>query len=131
MGEPPNVETGYLGLIDELEEFGYGSYIEQFVSGGRKKYAFSVFSPSTGKRTTKCKVKGITLNYINSKVVNFTSLRNMILENNTPLHVHNPRKMNRKHGGIIVSEPDKKEYKVVFKKGRLMYDFDYFPYGYD
>ena len=86
MDEPPKVETGdYLGdLTDELE-FGSGSYIEQFVSGGPKNYAFSVFSPTTGKRTTKCKVKGITLNYDNSRVVNFTSLRN-ILEDNSSLH---------------------------------------------
>ena len=86
MDEPPKVETGYLGdLTDELEEFGSGSYIEEFVSGGPKNYAFSVFSPTTGKRTTRCKVKSITLNYDNSRVVNFTSLRNMILEDNSPL----------------------------------------------
>ena len=128
--EPSKVETGdYLGnLTDELEEFGSGSYIEQFVSGGPKNYAFSVFSPSTEKRTTKCKVNGVTLNYDNSNVVNFTSLRNMILEDNTPLHVHNSRKIKRKRGGVVVSEPDKNEYKVVFKKRRHMDDFDSFPY---
>ena len=50
--EPPNDKTvDYLGdLTDELEEFGPGSYIEQFVSGGPINYAFSVFSPLTGKR---------------------------------------------------------------------------------
>ena len=82
-----NLNRGYyLGdLTDELEEFGSGSYIEEFVSGGPKNYAFSVFSPTTGKRTTKCKVKGITLNYENSRVVNFTSLRNMILDDNSPV----------------------------------------------
>jgi len=54
----------------------------------------------------------------------------MILENDTPLHVHNPSKIKRKHGGIVVSEPEKKEYKV-FKKSLFMDDFNYFPYGYD
>jgi hypothetical protein len=49
------------------------------------------------------------MNYDNSRVVNFTSLRNMILEDNSPLHVHNPRKMKRKHGGVVVSEPERKE----------------------
>jgi len=50
----------YLGhFTDELEESGSGSFIQEFVSGGPKNYAFSVFSPSTGKHTTKCKVKGI------------------------------------------------------------------------
>ena len=132
VNEPKRVKTGdYLGdLTDELEEYGAGSYIEEFVSGGPKNYAFSVFCPATGKRATKCKVKGITLNYENSKVVNFTSLRRMILEDNTPVHVHNPKKIKRKHGGVVVSEPERKEYKVVFKKRRLTNTFDSYPYGY-
>jgi len=55
--EPPKVETRYyLGdLTDELEEFGSGSYIEEFVSGGAKNYAFSVFSSTTGKRKPDAK----------------------------------------------------------------------------
>jgi hypothetical protein len=53
-----------------LEEVGSGSFIQEFVSGGTKNYAFSVFCPSTGKRKNKCKVKGIILNNENSKVVN-------------------------------------------------------------
>ena len=114
-----------------MEEFGFGSYIEQFVSGGPKNYAFYVFIPSTGKRTTKFKLKGITLNYDNLNFVNYNSLKNTILEDNTPLHVHNPRKIKRRHGGIVLSEPEKKEYKFLFKKRRLMNDFDSFTYVYD
>ena len=74
--ESPRVTTGdYLGdLTDELEEFGSGSFIDEFVLGGPKNSAFSVMCPSTGKRTNKCKVKGTTLNYESSNVVNFTSL---------------------------------------------------------
>jgi hypothetical protein len=55
------VTTGdYLGYVtDEVEEFGSGSFTDQFVSGGPKNYAFSVIWPSAGKRATKCKVKGI------------------------------------------------------------------------
>jgi hypothetical protein len=69
VGEAQKVKTGdYLGdLTDELEQYGPGSYIKEFVPGGPKNYAFSVFCPSTGNRTTKCKVKGITFNYDNSK----------------------------------------------------------------
>ena len=43
------------GISDELEEFGSGSYIEEFVSGGAKNYAFSVFSSTTGKRKPDAK----------------------------------------------------------------------------
>jgi len=130
--EPPKVTMGdYLGdLTDELEKFGSGSFIDEFVSGGPTNYAFSVICPSTGKRTTKCKVKDITLNYKNSKVVHFTSLKNVILEDTPPVHVHNAKKIKRKHGGIVVSELETEEYKVVFKKRRLMDNFDSLPYGY-
>jgi hypothetical protein len=94
----PQMKTGdYLGdLTNELEEYGPDSFIQEFVSGGPKNYAFSVFCPSTGKRTTKCKVKGITLNYANLKVVNFTALRDMILENAAPVHVHNRKRSKAK-----------------------------------
>jgi len=95
-----------------------------------KNYAFSVFCPSTGERTTKCKVKGINLNYENSKVVNFTTLMDMILKYIAPVHVHNPKKIKRKHG-VVVSEPVTKKYRVVFKKRRLMDKFDSLPYGFD
>jgi len=76
-------------------------------------------------------VNGITLNYENSKVVNFTILRDMILKDTTPVHAHNPKKIKRKHGGVVVSQPETKEYKFVFKKRRLMDNFDSLPYGHD
>ena len=53
----------------------------------------------------------------------------MILEDNSPLYVHNPRKIKRKHGGLVVSVPERKEYKVVFKKSLLLNDFDSFHMG--
>jgi len=74
-------------------------------------------------------VKSVTLNY--EKAVKFTALRNMILEDDTPLHVHIPRKIKRKHRGVIVSEPETKEYKVFFKMCRLMDNFSSLPYGYN
>ena len=45
----PKLKTGdYLGdLTNELEEYGSGSFIEEFVLGGPKIYAFSVFCHST------------------------------------------------------------------------------------
>jgi hypothetical protein len=38
--------------------------------------------------------------------VNITSLKNMILEDAPPVHVHNAKKTKRKHVGLVVSEPD-------------------------
>jgi len=54
----------------------------------------------------------------------------MILERAPLVHVHNPKKIDRIHGGIVASEAETKEYKVVFKKSRLMDNFDSLPYGY-
>jgi hypothetical protein len=76
-------------------------------------------------------VKGITLNYQYSKVVNFDTLKHMILQHAPPVHVKNPRNIKRKHGGIIVSKPEYKEYKLVFKKRRIMDNFDSLLYGYE
>jgi hypothetical protein len=55
--------------------------------------------------------------------VNFTALRKMILEDDKPVHFHNPRKIKRKHDSVVVSEQETKEYKVVFKKARLWATF--------
>lgn len=49
-------------------------------------------------------MKDINLNCENSNVVNFVSLRRMILEDDELAHVHNPRKNKRKHGGVVVSD---------------------------
>ena len=54
----------------------------------------------------------------------------MILKVTASVHVHNSKKIKRKHGGVV-SEPETKEYKVVFKKRRLMVNFDSLPYGFD
>jgi len=86
-------------------------------------------APWTVKRTIKYKRNGKTLNYENSNVVNFTTLRDMILKDTIQVHVHNTKKIKRKHGGVYV--PETKEYKVVFKKRRLMDKFESLQHGHD
>ena len=51
-------------------------YITEFVSGGPKNYAYLL---NNGE--TNFKVKGVTVNYRNSEVVNFDSVRDFILDN--------------------------------------------------
>jgi len=65
-------------------------------------------------------VKGVTLNYANSKVVKVTTLRDMILENAPPVLVHNPRKIKRKHGGVVVSQPETKRVCVFCENKKMM-----------
>ncbi|XP_071581882.1 uncharacterized protein [Temnothorax nylanderi] len=60
-GDPNEYEprTGnFLGdMTDELESYGRGTYIEKFVSGGPKLYAYIIRTPD-GRTVESCKVKG-------------------------------------------------------------------------
>ena len=69
----------------------------------------------------------MNLNYENSKVVNYTTLRDVILKDTDSVHVHNPKKIKRKHVRVV-SEHETKEYKVIIKKRRVMGNFDSLPY---
>ena len=58
----------FLGnLTDELSEYGEGSFISEFVRGGPKNYSYKLWSNKDETHKTVCKIKGITLNYKNSK----------------------------------------------------------------
>jgi hypothetical protein len=98
----------------------------------------------TLKRKTACKVHGITLNYATSQVVNFESIRGMILgaDDREAISFRTTRKMKRKSkkcdgSGMdgadiraIVSEPKEKVYRVSFHKRRLLEDSDSFFFDY-
>lgn len=69
----------FLGdMTDELESYGRSSYIEAFVSGGPKFYAYIVRTPEGNTHET-CKVKGITRNYENSRRINFNTIKRLLL----------------------------------------------------
>ncbi|XP_030758042.1 uncharacterized protein LOC115883772 [Sitophilus oryzae] len=65
----------FLGeMTDELEGYGEGSYIDEFVSGGPKNYAYKVYSPKSGEYSITCKVKGLSLNYNASQTIQFETI---------------------------------------------------------
>ena len=77
----PNSEDKEIETFDNRlgyfkDELGEDNYITEFVSGGPKNYAYLL---NNGDKC--CKVKGVTLNYVNSKAVNFESVRDFILDN--------------------------------------------------
>lgn len=79
-GDVMPVKGDFLGqMTDELEKYGEGSYITEFVSGGPKNYSFRAFSPTTGKTHTTVKVKGITLHYENAQLLNFDVIKAMVI----------------------------------------------------
>ena len=53
-------------FTDEIQ----GQRIEEFVSGGCKQYAYRLTDGSE-----ECKVRGFSLNFINSQVINFESVK--------------------------------------------------------
>ncbi|XP_063934061.1 uncharacterized protein LOC135145859 [Zophobas morio] len=93
----------FLGdLTDELGEYGDGSFISEFVSGGPKNYCYKFWSCKDQSYKTVCKVKGITLNYETCKILNFNKMKDMIcnreddeddeiLRLNSRVIVRNPR----------------------------------------
>jgi hypothetical protein len=99
-------------MTSELEP---GYYIEKFVSGGSKNYAYVIVDPMRGDRRTVCKVRGITLNYTASQLVNFDVIKNMILneEETDIVTVHTDRK--RAGGRIhIFTETRSRMYRILF-----------------
>jgi len=88
-------------------------------------------------RKNRLKVRGIRLNYSASQLVNFESIRRMILtgvggETDT-VTVHTERKIKRKRGNggrvQIVTEPEDKTYRVWFFKRRRLHDNSPSPSG--
>ena len=109
--------------------------IEEFTSGGPKNSAKKVVNTVTGERKQVCKVRGITLNYNASRLVNFDVIRDMILKEGPVMTVHSDHKIKRKRkseGGIvsIVTEPEDKIYRISFFKRRRLNDETSLPFGY-
>ncbi|CAB0039088.1 unnamed protein product [Trichogramma brassicae] len=77
--EPP-LGSALGAMTDELAEYGKDTYIRSFVSGGPKFYAYEAYTPGTNDINYCCKIKGISLNYENSKKINYDSVKQMILK---------------------------------------------------
>jgi len=94
--EPRLVETGDC-LGDMTSELKPGHHIGEYVGAGPKNYAYKTINTVTGEQNTVCKVRGITLNYSASKLVNF-EIRDMILnrDDKATVTVHTEKKIKRK-----------------------------------
>ena len=113
-------------------------YVSEFVSGGPKIYAYKVNDTVTGRATTVCKVRGITLNYSAKQMVNFDVIMQMVLGTSaeTTVTVRTEKKINRNRKGewgsvAIVTEPDDKTYRISFLKRRRLADNSWVPFGYE
>lgn len=126
----------FLGeMTDELEAYGKGSYIEEFVSGGPKNYCFRVITPNKPPSYV-VKVKGFTLNSENSKKINFESMKDLVLKSNDEnlecedfIETRNNRIV-RKGLGNVFSINEKKIYRMTVGKRRVHDDLTTTPWGY-
>ncbi|CAH0559292.1 unnamed protein product [Brassicogethes aeneus] len=121
----------YLGMLtDEVAEYGPGSKITEFVSGGPKNYAYRVYIADKKEYKSICKVKGITLNSKNSESVNFETLKAMVCDNADPTYVHNTRKICITADYDVISRSESKIYRIGYTKRRRIDNYDTVPYGF-
>lgn len=124
----------YLGdMTDELaKDYGPGSFIVEFCSGGPKTYAYIVFSTTTNELKEVCKIKGLTLNLSTSRKLNFSTLKGMILsesESSDTVEV-TERRIRRTEDRDIVTVVEKKDFRITGPKRKREGDHDTLPYGY-
>jgi hypothetical protein len=136
-GEPTLPLGDYLGdLTDELSDFGQGAYISEFVSGGPKNYAFEVTIPQTNSKKYVIKAKGFTLNHQNLGIVNFHSMRDMVLSSDSDelgdnnFLVTKTDKIIRRGMGNLFSKSEDKVYQLHYTKRKEIDNFRSVPWGY-
>lgn len=129
----PKIESGnYLGeFTSELDK---DEHIKEFVAAGAKNYAYI-----TNKGKTCCKIRGFTLNTRGQQILNFNSMKDLVLNEilepdleTRTLTLHNPYKIQREAATRrIKTITQDKQYKLVFDKRVLDLDeYNSYPYGF-
>ncbi|CAH1999611.1 unnamed protein product [Acanthoscelides obtectus] len=121
-----DISTGdFIGdMTDELN----GGFISEFVSGGPKNYAYK-YTTLSGEEQIVCKVKGISLNYKASQVVNFEKIKDMVLKKSDPVSVLSRQlRRTREHAVVTVEFP--KVYKITSMKRKFYEDHTSVPFGF-
>ena len=117
-------------ILDSLgcwtDELG-GKKITTFVSGGPKNYAYQLDDGST-----VCKVKGMTLDYRTSQIINFETMKNMVLHQSDEdkVTVTYPSKIVRGKDHKLFSKDMTKDYRVVYDKRQILENLNTLPYGF-
>ena len=128
----------FLGdMTDEVtKDYGPGSYIDMFTSGGPKNYAYNVVTPNGRKTVTK--VKGINITYGLKDVLNFETVSHFAKEyrkGNKEVHLMAKQLQfsTDKYHEVSTNVLEKK-YRAVSDKRVIVNDerrpFHTIPYGY-
>lgn len=105
-----------------------GDYIEEFVSGGPKNYAYKL---NTG--VTHCVVKGFSLNYIADQKINFDSLLDIVSNDelfNQTISVDQLVFARNKYTWSVETNITAKMYRFVYTKRYLLANLLTLPYGF-
>ena len=106
-----------------------GHWIEEFVSCGPKNYSFKL---NTGE--VSCKVRGFSLNYKNSQIINFESMKEALFaweeKNNEMIKIKTKILRGKHKNPIVYSKEIKKRYSVVCDKRKVLDNFVTIPYGF-
>ena len=144
-GDPDLPLGSYLGqLTDELASH---DFIIAFIAGGPKNYAYL-----TAQGKTVCKIRGFTLNHTNSLILNFESMKELILHNQHPqqhpitlkqikknkkntqgsITIINKKKICRNRiKRTIYNREEEKSYRLVYNKRAIdKTTYITYPYGY-
>ena len=133
----PSLGT-YLGqLTDELtckelsckKQGCSGHWIEEFVSCGPKNYSFRV---NTGEIV--CKVRGFSLNYKSSLILNFESMKEALVawkrNEKKELVTVKTELVRDKYKPKVFNRVISKHYGVVYDKRKVLPDFTSIPFGF-
>ena len=103
--------------------------ITHFRGLGPKNYAY-MKKTKDGKVETKCKVKGITLDYKTSQVVNFDLYSKCAQDRSTEIEIRYDCRIKRNKDRTVTSEPQTKTFRSVYSKRVIVNETDTVPYGY-
>ena len=107
-----------------------GHWIVEFVGCGAKNYAYKL---NTGQ--VVCKVRGFSLNYSASQVVNMNSMRQVLHEwhnqkESPPMTTYKTMISRDKYSTRVYAHQMAKSYGVVYNKRVVSQDYSTLPYGY-
>jgi len=137
--QPGQEKTTLIETSDNLgqmqSELKKDEIIVEVFCAGPKNYEYKTYNSATGESKTVCKVRGITLNYSASQLVNFEKIKDMILnkKDDKTVIVRTENKIKRKKidGGVnLNSEREDKTHRVSFLKRRRLNDNTSLPFGF-
>lgn len=104
--------------------------ITEFVGLGPKNYGYK-YIDCKGNVITKCKVKGITIDYNTSNLVNFDTMVECAHDReNFATTIHYSAKIKKNRNRTVTSEHRTKLFRSVYTKRIIIDNFETIPFGY-